>query len=182
MNFPIIIFVFFNSHLIVVFLLGSNWDGVVPFFKILLLGSLFEPIHYYYTSIFNTYNRPEIALKINLIIRSISILIALLFYKNITIMLILYSISLIVISVLLMYYGGRLINYNIASQFLDLRKEICLILLILCLQIIIVNYTTYSDFITLFLSFGLSIILILFFSRIFKININNIFIFFNNEI
>ena len=180
--FPSLIFLFFNSDIIIYFLLGSNWSGVVPFFKILLLGSLFEPFSYYYSSILNTYNKPNVALKINFSVRLISILIALLFYNHITIILVLYSISLLVISFLLMRYGGILINYKISSQFLDVRKEISMVLLLLFFQIMFVIFTNYSDLTNMFLSFGSTIIIMAFLSKILSVSIKNIINFFINDI
>lgn len=180
--FPILIFIFFNSDFLINLLLGSNWTGVIPLFKILLIGSFFEPIVYYYDSLINTYNKPSVTIKINFFVRLFSILIALFFSKHSNLILISYSFSLIIISLLNMYFGGGLINYKFKDQLLDLNKEIIFVIIIITLNIILDRYTNYTELTFLITSFCLTLILIFFLSMVLKIKYKQIFNFFINEI
>lgn len=176
--FPAIIFVYLNASSIVSFILGVKWSAVIPIFKILLLGSLFEPISYYYGSLFNTYNKPNVVFKINFFVRIFSILIALLFLNHLDLMLISYSLSMFIISILHMYYGGKLIKYDITSQLFDLQKEIYIVALILLFQILLFSLTNYTEIKTMYLSFILTVVIMVFLAKIFKINFN----FFKQEV
>ncbi|MDC0561218.1 lipopolysaccharide biosynthesis protein [Bacteroidia bacterium] len=170
--FPVIIFAYFNASPIVFLILGGNWSAVIPFFKILLLGSLFEPITYYFGSLINTFNKPNVVFKINFFVRIFSLFIALLFLNHIDVMLISYSLSIIIISILHMHYGGKLIKYDITSQLFDLQKEIYIVALILLFQTLFVSLTNYTEIKTMYLSFILTIVIMVFLTKIFNINFN----------
>lgn len=50
----IYLFLIFNSHLIVKIMLGNEWIGMVPFFKLLLIGGFFQSITAFNRNIFKT--------------------------------------------------------------------------------------------------------------------------------
>jgi hypothetical protein len=77
-----------------------------------------------------------------------------------------------------MYYGGKLIKYDITSQLFDLQKEIYIVALILLFQILLFSLTNYTEIKTMYLSFILTIVIMVFLAKIFKINFN----FFKQEV
>ena len=62
---PLIFFLIFNAHEIIVFLLTDKWSNITPFFQILCVGALFEPMIYYYGSIINSFGDSGLVLKIS---------------------------------------------------------------------------------------------------------------------
>jgi hypothetical protein len=77
-----------------------------------------------------------------------------------------------------MYYGGKLIKYDLTSQLFDLQKEIYIVALILLFQILLFSLTNYTEIKTMYLSFILTIVIMVFLAKIFKINFN----FFKQEV
>lgn len=128
---PVGFFLVFNAQTIIGFVLGDKWLAITPFFKILLLGSLFHPVSYYNTSIINAFGDPGLILKFTIISRTFSV-IGLFFIASLGIypILVFQSLNLFLISMLYIYFGGLKIEYKFFEQVKDVLPELGLVTLL----------------------------------------------------
>ena len=99
---------------------GRHWLPAVPYFQILAFASIVKPISAYNLSILKVKGRSDLLLKLEIlkkIIGVIAIIIGLTF--DILGLLVSYTTWFYIITVIDMYYSGRLISYSVKEQILD---------------------------------------------------------------
>lgn len=152
---------------------GRHWLPAVPYFQILAFASIVKPISAYNLSILKVKGRSDLLLKLEIlkkIIGIIAIIIGLTF--DILGLLVSYTIWFYIITMIDMYYSGRLISYSVKEQILDSISIISVgatvfIFLFILKSIFIFKY----DIVNIFLYTSFFIIIYLFLLFIFDKNL-----------
>jgi len=112
------------------FLLTEKWMPAVPYFQILCVTGMLYPLQSYNYNIIKVKGRTDITLKMQIIKKSIAIT-GIVFALRFGIYGLLYFqlISAVIDYNLDAYYGGRLINYSITEQLMDILPTVSLALL-----------------------------------------------------
>ena len=122
---PLIFFLIFNAHEIIVFLLTDKWSNITPFFQILCVGALFEPMIYYYGSVINSFGDSGLVLKISFYSKILTLIGLLLITKiGVYPLVIFQAVCMLFTALVLMYYGGRKIHYKLVKQFKEILPEL----------------------------------------------------------
>ena len=118
---PILIILGILAYPIFILLFTEKWVLAVPFFQILIIGAIVEPLKTYNQNICKIKGRSDLILKFTIlecILISIVFLISLKFGMNFILWGIVgINLSLVAIT---SFYSGRLINYSIREQFKDI--------------------------------------------------------------
>ncbi|MDA9125972.1 lipopolysaccharide biosynthesis protein [Flavobacteriaceae bacterium] len=122
---PLLFFLIFNVHEIIVFLLTEKWTNIIPFFQILCLGAFLEPMTHYYGSVINSFGDSGLVLKISFYSRILTV-IGLIFITKIGVypLVIFQAVNIFFTALVFMYYGGRKINYKLLKQFKEILPEL----------------------------------------------------------
>ena len=122
---PLLFFLIFNAHEIIVFLLTEKWTNIIPFFQILCLGAFLEPMTHYYGSVINSFGDSGLVLKISFYSRILTV-IGLIFITKIGVypLVIFQAVNIFFTALVFMYYGGRKINYKLLKQFKEILPEL----------------------------------------------------------
>lgn len=122
---PLLLFLIFNAHEIIVVLLTEKWTNITPFFQILCLGAFLEPMIHYYGSIINSFGDSGLVLKISIYSKIITV-IGLLFITKIGVypLVVFQAVNIFFTALVFMYFGGRKINYKLVKQFKEILPEL----------------------------------------------------------
>ena len=101
--------------------LGKEWSEASIFFQILCLASVFYPIHAFNITVLKVYGRTDLYLKLE-VIKKIIIIVCILLSLNYGIYGLLWSnvLSSLIALIINTYYSGKLINYPLKQQLLDM--------------------------------------------------------------
>lgn len=103
------------------FLLGEKWLPIVPYFQIMSIGALFQPIHSYNLNLLHVKGRSDLYLRLE-IIKKVLIVIAVVvglrfgMYGLVWAQVVVSVFSLFINT----YYTARFINYSMGQQLIDL--------------------------------------------------------------
>src|SRR5690606_29084285 len=112
-------------------LLTEKWLPAVPYFQLILIAGIFQPIHKYNLNICNLKGRSDIVLKLSLLRNTLLLLGAISsFWYGIYALL--YSLIFVNVLVTLInaYFSGKLIGYDLKNQLSDLFSILILNLLL----------------------------------------------------
>lgn len=101
--------------------LGKEWSEASIFFQILCLASVFYPIHAFNITVLKVYGRTDLYLKLE-VIKKIIIIVCILLSLNYGIYGLLWSnvFSSLIALIINTYYSGKMINYPLKQQLLDM--------------------------------------------------------------
>lgn len=137
---PLMLFLAFNANEIIVLLLTEKWSNITPFFQILCLGSLLEPMNHYYGSLINSHGDSSLVLKIVFYSRILTVVgLLIVFKKGVYPLVIFQVINMLFLSLSFMYFGGRKVKYKLIQQFRDMFPEFAICIFI-CLVTFCFNY------------------------------------------
>ena len=167
--FPVMLFLIFNASDIVTVVLTEKWLGIVPFFQILCIGSLIQPIKFYNSNIIEVYGDTSLILKINVIFRLISILgIFILIPYGIKYLVIFESLNIFILVLVFIYYSGKFIAYSFKDQLTDILPEIALNVFVGAFCYFISNSLSFNSLFKIILSMVIYMSLYIFLSSLFR--------------
>lgn len=104
-------------------LFGEKWLPSVPYFQILAIASIFRPISTYNLNILKVKGRSDLFLKLEVIKKIIGVCaIGLTLPFGILPLILSLTITSVFFTFLNSFFSGRLINYSLASQLVDISK------------------------------------------------------------
>jgi len=125
---PIFLFAGILAEPIFKLIFNEKWLESIPYFQWLCVLAVFQPLYNFNINIANIKGRSDLFLKLQLIRRGmilIGILIVI-FYKNIQLLLAIQAILSILTYILFSLVSGRLINYSLKEQVIDLLPTLIL--------------------------------------------------------
>ncbi|MFC5465580.1 lipopolysaccharide biosynthesis protein [Lederbergia graminis] len=124
-TFPLMIGLAAIANNLIPFLFGENWKGTVPYFQILCLAGMLYPLQAINLNILQVKGRSDLFLRLEIIKKIIGVcLIIFVVVLKLGMIWLVWTLVISSISSLFIntYFSGRLINYPIKSQFLDIIK------------------------------------------------------------
>ncbi|WP_312903109.1 lipopolysaccharide biosynthesis protein [Chryseobacterium taichungense] len=125
---PIMILISIAAKPIFRFLLTDKWDLMIPFFQILLIAGIFNPMQRFNLNILRIKNKPGMILRLNFVKRIIfALAIVLTFRFGLDVMVWAQSISYVISFLIIEYYVGKEINYSLLAFIKDIMPTMILI-------------------------------------------------------
>lgn len=122
---PVMVFTIGTSENMIVTLFGTKWAEAGVYLKIAAIGAILFPLQYVCTNILMIKGKTNIMLRFSFIKHGIRIILLFAFLKSgVLALAIVFSLSTLIGSVLLIFPGMKYIKYNIIELFLDLFKSI----------------------------------------------------------
>ena len=120
---PFLTLLYLVAKPLFIFLLTEKWLPAVPYFKILIIAGMIAPLQPYLLNICKVKGRSDLVLKLSFV-EYIFIFLSMLAIIPFGIYGLLWGLVLATIGKLIvaMYYAGKLINYSMKSQLLDLKE------------------------------------------------------------
>ena len=120
---PFLTLLYLVAKPLFIFLLTEKWLPAVPYFKILIIAGMIAPLQPYLLNICKVKGRSDLVLKLSFV-EYIFIFLSMLAIIPFGIYGLLWGLVLATIGKLMvaMYYAGKLINYSMKSQLLDLKE------------------------------------------------------------
>lgn len=130
-NAAILVLLFVVAEPLIRFVLTEKWLPAVPFFKILCLANVLYPLHTYNLNILKVKGRSDLILRIESIKKGISIIAILLIIPFGIYGLLYFQLVFGILSYYLdSFYSGRIIDYDMKEQILDIIPTIGLAFLV----------------------------------------------------
>lgn len=143
---PIICIMVIAAESVIGFLLGEKWLPLVPYFQIMAIGALFQPIHQYNLNVLHVKGRSDLYLWLEVIKKLLIVAIVLSSIGYGVLGLVWGQVVLSMISLFInTYYTGKFINYSMLQQLADLIPSI-LIACTIALMVWCIDYTLLGDF------------------------------------
>ncbi|SDZ40652.1 Membrane protein involved in the export of O-antigen and teichoic acid [Rhodonellum ikkaensis] len=131
---PFLLLLYVIAEPLFVFLITDKWLPAVPYFKILLIAAMIAPVQPYLLNICKVKGRSDLVLKLSMVeyLFIILSLFAIIPYGIIGLLwgLVLATLAKLVVT---MFFAGRLINYTVKRQLLDLKEGFSIGVFIFCI-------------------------------------------------
>jgi len=145
MSFPFFLGISLTAHLFVPLLFGEKWSSSIIVFQIISMALIFEILNANVaSSLLYTFNKPNIAFNIDLVMGLIYFFLLFIFTsKGIIIILLLFSMKILIEFLMFQYFANKQLSYNFFAYLFNL-KNIYLLSIIMVLSIMIFQNCTLS--------------------------------------
>lgn len=159
------------AKLIILCLIGTKWISSVVFFQLLCLAGILYPMHALNLNLLQVVGRSDLILRIEIIKKLIGVpIIILALPYGIKILIVALIINSFVSFVINSYYSNRLINYGTVKQLIDILPTILFSIFIGFINYLFGEIIPFSLYIKFFIQLLFTILIILTFSEIFRLN------------
>jgi len=171
-NFPLMIGLAVSAPLLIKVLLTQKWLPAVPYFQLLCLIGLIYPLSTVNLNILKVKGRTDIFFYLELVKKAVITLAIIITLKmGVLTMVIGQVIANYICFFVIIYYSGRLINYSIKEQIIDIVPYLTLSLLMGFSMYIVFNLTSSNSVLILILLIFIGLIIYCFFSKLMKLEV-----------
>lgn len=171
---PIMLFLFVNSHNIIVILLNENWLASIPHLQLMAIGYIFMIQFTIGLEVFNAIKRTDIYIKINILRMTIgifTIIILIIIKKTAIVIGIAFITETIITNAISMHNYKKVLNYLIKDQIKDLYKIYIVSITMGAIIIIFNKILRVGEIYSLFIQFFIAFVVYIGLSKIFLKNI-----------